>query len=145
MDIAAGIAAATAAMKAVQALKELDASFDKAKHRSEMAMLLTQIADVKLALVDARELHFAKDAEIADLKRVLEVRDEGLVVGPYRYRASVSRPGRHVGFPYCPRCEAVDKRLILTHRNPVGRGCICPQCRAVYVDADCGREDHEVV
>lgn len=55
MDIATGLAAATAALTTVKQLAELDKALSQAELKLKMASLYSDLADVRMALTDAKE------------------------------------------------------------------------------------------
>ena len=55
MDIASGLAAATAALTTVKHLAELDKALSQAELKLKMATLYSDLADVRMALTDAKE------------------------------------------------------------------------------------------
>jgi hypothetical protein len=61
MDIATGLAAASAALSTVKQLAELDKALSQAELKMKMASLYSDLADVRMALTDAK-------AVIADLQ-----------------------------------------------------------------------------
>jgi rubrerythrin len=92
--------------------------------------LTTLLADVKLALTDARTEHSAKDAEIERLKAFLAKRDADTVEHHgYRYRKG--EDGNPKGEPYCPVCEAKHGLLFLTTTTE-NFAQQCPNCKAVF-------------
>lgn len=54
MDIATGIAAASAALTTVKQLADLDKSLSQAELKMKMASLYSDLADVRIALTDAK-------------------------------------------------------------------------------------------
>ncbi len=67
MDIAAGLALLAQATGIVKDLRAIDKSFDVALLKSQMAELYGTLADVKIALSDARETIHEKERKIKEL------------------------------------------------------------------------------
>src|SRR5271169_1821350 len=55
MDLIVGIAAATKALEALKAIRDIDKSFDEAAWKAKVAELMGDIADMKIALVTAND------------------------------------------------------------------------------------------
>lgn len=72
MDLAGGLAAVSQALGIAKALKDIDKSFDTAVHKARVAELYEALADVKMALSDAREELHAKEKEIKRLNERIE-------------------------------------------------------------------------
>ncbi len=134
MDFVTALATASAAMKIAREIKELDAAFDKAVLKSQMVDLMDKLADVKGSLIDIQEEVRLKDAELARLRDVMDARSTTIEKRGFRYKESPETPGEPYGYPFCPRCDEVDGRLVSTVNSPAGRGATCPQCKQMYVD-----------
>lgn len=135
MDLAGTIAIASQTIGLVKTIKDIDASFDKAQFKAQVADLLSNLADVKTSLIDADESLRAKDLEIERLKRAFEDRST-LSVGPggYKYR---SEEGEQIGYPVCPRCEQVDGRLAQLFRDEQVDRARCPVCTSIFKPVTC--------
>lgn len=68
MDIAAGLSAATTALTTVKQLTEIDKALSLGELKLKMATLYTELADVRMALSDAKEALASKDKRIAELE-----------------------------------------------------------------------------
>lgn len=134
MDIVAAITTTTAALKIVREVRELDAAFDKAVLRSQMVDLMDKLSDVKVALIDAQDELREKDAALAKAKSAFETKASAIWKSGFLYMESPEEPGEPYGYPYCKRCDEVDGRLVTTANSMKERGCVCPQCKAVYID-----------
>ena len=64
MDWAATLGSLSSALGVVKAIKDIDAAYDKAAYKAQIADLLSTLADVKIAVLDGREELREKDAEI---------------------------------------------------------------------------------
>ena len=135
MDIATGITAATAALQTVRYIAELDKVLSQAELKSKMAALYTDLADVRMALTDARETVAELRAQVGKLedwqdeKRLYTLSDAGNGVLVYRFDgADQSIPAHDL----CPNCFVEGRKSIL---QPVTRferrtgHLICHSCK----------------
>jgi hypothetical protein len=130
MDFMGAIAAATKAYEGVKLLRDLEKNFDEASFKLRIAEITSNLADLKMALSEAKSEAAEKDAEILRLKKEFAFRAEDTtVVHGFRYEKSSA--GLPQGLPFCPRCEKVDGRLIKLARS-MARNAICPQCKADF-------------
>ena len=132
MDFIGAIAAATKAYEGLKLLKGLEKNFSEASFKVTIAEITSNLADVKMALSEAKSEAAEKDAEILRLKKEFAFRAENtIVVNGFRYEKSSAGPPQ--GMPFCPRCEKVDGRLINLARTTKGlRNAICPQCKSEF-------------
>jgi hypothetical protein len=135
MDIASGLTAAAQAIGIARTIRDVDKAYDAVVLKSQIVDLMDKLNDVRAALQDAQDELREKDAKITALGVLVDKRASTIGVGPYRYPESKEEPGKPVGYPYCPRCDEVDHRMIHTVRNNGVRGAFCPQCKNVYTDA----------
>jgi hypothetical protein len=133
MDFIGAIAAATKAYEGVKLLRGLEKNFDDATFKGTIADLTTNLAELKMALTEAKSEAAEKDAEISRLKKEFAFAAENTVeVQGFRY--AKASDGRPQGMPFCTRCERVDGRLIPLAKttSPQGYKAICPQCKADF-------------
>jgi hypothetical protein len=134
MDWAVALTSASQALGLVKTLVEVDRSVDHATFKMKIADLSSNVADLKLALIEAQSEATEKDETIARLKKAFEFReDQTVTVRGMRYEKAPDGSGP-VGMPFCDRCERVDGRLIriVGTRQKDGYKAICPQCKADY-------------
>jgi hypothetical protein len=131
MDIMTALSAATKSLELVKGLKDLNRQISEAELKSRAAELLSSLADLKIALVDARDEIDAKAREIAGLKAAFQLRGECVRQGNFLYdRKSDGAP---IGHPYCSRCEQIDGVMIKLTYDAGERGnAICPECKTKY-------------
>lgn len=130
MDFIGAIAAATKAYEGIKLLKDLEKNFDEASFKLRIAEITSNLADLKMALSEAKSEAAEKDAEISRLKKEFAFAAENtIMVNGYRYERS-SKGGAQ-GMPFCPRCEKVDARLINLTKVGISRA-ICPQCKSDF-------------
>lgn len=135
MDIAAGLSAATAALGTVKQLADIDKTFSQAELRAKMASLYSDLADVKIALSDARETVSGLKSQIAafenweDEKRLYSLADAGNGAMVYRFDSADQTVPAH---NLCPTCFHAGRKSILQpeERNP-GRNqhLLCNTCK----------------
>jgi hypothetical protein len=136
MDVLGGIAATKTAMDIAKTLKDINKSFDEATYKANMTELIENLSEARLALVEAKEQIFNKDREIEALKE-LNVERKNLVKGEGGYSYLTNDEGRPIGFPVCPKCDAVDGRLIQLVEHLKGNVGKCPACANEYKPVTC--------
>lgn len=129
MDITAGLAAVSSALTVVRELRSIDAQYDVAEFKLKVAELAGALADAKLALLEAQTNLAQAEAEIKRVREAFAFRGELISVKGYRYEAVDGEP---VNYPYCPRCDGVDGRLVRLTRNGGWNEGQCPQCKSHY-------------
>jgi hypothetical protein len=133
MDFMGAIAAATKAYEGLKLLKGLEKNFNEASFKANIAEITSNLADVKMALTEARSEAAEKDAEIDRLRKDFAfVIDNTIMFDGFRYEKSSQ--GRPQGMPFCPRCEKVDGRLMTLAKTTAAQGykAICSQCKADF-------------
>ena len=127
MDIATGLSLLAQATGIVKNLREIDKSFDVATMKSQMADLYSTLADIKIALSDARKTIHERDHQIRDLEGKFAALTSGeacplCTIGKMKIAASREHP--HFGFAgvqertlKCDQCGHSEKRL----HDPDGR------------------------
>ena len=86
MDIAAAITTARAAFETLKALQDVDHAVDKATLKTRLADVMNNLADVRMALAEAKEEAAARDSEIARLRGAFEARDALIEHHGFKYR-----------------------------------------------------------
>jgi hypothetical protein len=131
MDFMTIIATATKSLEIVKAIKDIDKQIGEAELKAKAAELLSNLADLKIALVEAKEEAAAKDSEIAKLKNAFQLRND--CVRHYNFLYDKSADGKPQGQPYCTRCEQIDGVMIkVTYDEGMRGDAICPQCKTKY-------------
>ena len=135
MDFIGTIAIATKAIEGLKLLRGLEKTFDEANFKMQIADITSNLADLKIALVEAKSEAAEKDAEISRLKNEFAFRAENTIESNgFRYEKSSA--GKPQGMPFCPRCEKVDGRLINLAKTGMSSGglhkAICPQCKSEF-------------
>ena len=133
MDFIGAIATATKALEGLKLLRGLEKSFDEASFKLTIADLTTNLADLKIALGEAKSEAAEKDAEISRLKNEFAFRAENTIESK-GFRYEKSSDGKPQGMPFCIRCEKVDGRLIpiVFTLSKEGNQAVCPQCQSKF-------------
>jgi hypothetical protein len=96
MDFLTIIATATRSLEMVKALKDIDKQIGEAELKARAAELLSNLADLKVALVEAKEEAAVKDGEIAKLKKAFQLRNDCVrhykFLVRQKFRRCASRP-----------------------------------------------------
>jgi hypothetical protein len=131
MDFMTIIATTTKSLEMVKALKDIDKQIGEAELKAKAAELLSNLADLKIALVEAKEEATTKEAEIITLKKSFQLRAD--CVRHYNFLYDKSVDGKPQGQPYCTRCEQIDGVMIkVTYDEGMRGNAICPQCKTKY-------------
>lgn len=121
MDISTALTLLAQATTIVKDLREIDKTFDRAHLKAQMADLYGTLADVKIALSDARELIHEKDKEIVSLNQRIETLTAG---------------------EECPLCRAGKMKVVASHEHP-SFGFAGVQERTVKCDK-CGHSENRM-
>jgi len=97
MDIATALSLLSNATGVVKDLREIDKSFDVAALKAKMADLYVTLADVKIALSDARETIHGRDNQIKQLEDKITSLTSGEI---------------------CPICNSGRLKVISVHAHP---------------------------
>jgi hypothetical protein len=131
MDIMTALSTATKSLEVVKALRDIDKQIGQAELKARAADLLSNLADLKVALVDARDEIEEKDKEIGRLKATFQLKADAVRSGIFLYDKKAD--GSPKGQPYCTRCEQIDGVMIKLGQDAGIRGdFICPQCKTKY-------------
>jgi hypothetical protein len=76
VDVLAVLSLTSKSLELAKTLKDIDKQFGEAEWKAKAAELLSNMADVKAALVDLKDQMEAKDKEISRLKSAFEARGE---------------------------------------------------------------------
>jgi hypothetical protein len=98
MDIMSAIAAGTKALEALKAIQDINKQYDAATWKGKVAELMSDIADMKLALIDANENTRQLEKEKEELvAKIAPFPNSSL--GPYGKRVVKSVRFRHPILP----------------------------------------------
>jgi len=130
MDPATVISTISAAIGFARELNQVGRTLDEVQWKLKIAELTSALADAKVAATELKDEIEARDRQIAELKAAFAFHGETIERHGYRYEA---RDGKPIGYPFCPRCIAVEGRFIrMTNLEKVGRPGKCPHCQADY-------------
>jgi rubrerythrin len=132
VDFVTAFATAGNAIKLVTELRSIQKAFDEAEWKLKVAELNGALADLKNALIDAKQELGAKDEEIKILGNNFLIFKETVEVSGHRYDKKTH--GQPTGHPYCPVCLQKDGYMFHTTMvwGEVGRPEQCPNCKAKY-------------
>jgi hypothetical protein len=130
MDLIGGLAAVNAALEAFKTIRSIDKDFDASGVKLALSEMQSNLADAKLALVDAQQERQSLFAEIAKLK---ENWTFGGALIEYRGYKYYPRPnGEPMGDPFCQVCERRDGSYFQLTRSKGFMEHSCPNCKATY-------------
>ncbi|TRD22089.1 hypothetical protein FEV53_06915 [Palleronia caenipelagi] len=133
MDISGALSALTNTVTLVKAIKDLDHSLGKSELKAKMADLYSDLAEVKMAMVDAGNEIKRLEAEKAELLKRFSAKDELILHKGYHYRADPNDKSKPIGHAVCPLCLS-EEGIQMTLRD-VGYKPTCPRCNTTYEDA----------
>ena len=130
MNIPEALTVLSKTIELTKGLRDIDHKIEMAELKAKAADIYSAMADLKMALVDARDEIEEKDKEIARLKTAFEFQGKTIERHNMLYE---ERDGHPMGMPFCPRCMGVDGRSIkLTALIETGKPSQCPQCKSKY-------------
>jgi hypothetical protein len=129
MDIMTAIAAGTRALEAVKAVQNFNKSYDDATWKAKTAELISDIADMKVALVEAHERirELQNQNEALQAKLIFKA-DKTKYERGWRYE--IFADGTTAEFPFCQRCETEGKFVRIV--RGLGSTANCPGCKGTY-------------
>lgn len=129
MDIITAISAGTKALEVLKAIKDIDKSYDAATWKAKVAELMSDIADMKLALVEANDKIHTLNKEKEELKEKVVFKAEKTVYKKGNL-FEVFDNNEHAEFPFCQNCMTAG-RYVRIVRGP-NSDAICPRCKTHY-------------
>ena len=128
MDLVGAMSATASALSALKQIKDIDQAFSKAELKAKLADIYGDLAEVRIALVDAQELIRQKDEEIKRLNAAANKPPEVFVYRGFPFKQA---DGKIEAGPYCPNCH--DRSgLALLGRGNITILQVCPRCRGEY-------------
>jgi DNA repair exonuclease SbcCD ATPase subunit len=128
VDFMTALATAGQAIKLAQDLRGIDKAVDAAEFKLKIAELTCALADIKIALTEAKEELGIRDAKIASLTKQFQRSAETVEIKGFKYNKTEDSKPR--GKPYCPVCE--QKHGHFFHLTRIAGKDICPNCKAVF-------------
>lgn len=129
MDWAGALSAVATAVGIAKDLREVDKGLDQAEMKARLADVIGNLADVKIALTDARQEARDKDEEIARLKSAFVFKST--LVEKEGFKFETFPDGEPKGEPFCPRCEQNFGRFYRLNWASAYKY-DCPECKAGY-------------
>jgi hypothetical protein len=130
VDIITAISAGTKALEALKAIRDIDKSYDAATWKAKVAELMSDIADMKLALVEANDKIHTLDREKEALAAQVVFKAEK-TVHQKGFLYEIFSDGEVAEFPFCQNCMTTGKYVRIV-RMPGNSGCVCPGCKTQY-------------
>ncbi|SMC31064.1 hypothetical protein [Novosphingobium sp. B1] len=147
MDIMAMLSGTSTAITLAKAVKDAEVSLDVATIKAQMAEILSELSDAKLAQAALLEENAQLKAEVARLAAAGDEIGAMVDVGGYKYEP---RDGTAIGWPACPACLANEKRVTILVQNGKAEDAKCPRCKSEFspvvsfVAAGVTRKDEEL-
>jgi hypothetical protein len=131
LDIITAIAAGTKALEALKAIQDINKAYDAATWKSKVAELMSDIADMKITLIEAN-----------DQIRDLEKNNESLAkMVTFKAEKTISKngscyevfdDGQVSDLPFCQNCMTTGKYVRIAHGVMGAVNAICPGCKTQY-------------
>jgi hypothetical protein len=116
------------ATEIAKALREVDASLEKAETRLKIADLMDTLADARIKAVEIQEVIQDKDKRISELEAAFEMKVKLIRHVDAYYEVNDS--GNPVGAPFCSYCWEVNHKPIHLHREGGNMwDYVCPACK----------------
>jgi len=131
MSIGAAIASLNAALETLKALRGLEKAFDQAVLKAQIVDLMGNVADAKVALLEAQDALREKDAEIDRLNGSIAAKAK-LLEGPGGYMWADRGDGIRRGYPVCPACDEKEARQVTLKQAGGAHSCVCPRCDSKF-------------
>jgi hypothetical protein len=123
VDFALALSTLSQALKLANDLRGIEKVYDAAEAKLKIAQLTSNLADLKITLVDAKDELSGKQAEIDRLTALFKRHADLVEANGYKY--DNAGDGRPKGHAYCPVCEQLVTTLMAEHQQ-------CPKCKALY-------------
>lgn len=130
MDLAAALGAVGAALNVAKSIKDIDAAFDRAAYKIQIADLMSNLADVKVAVLEAQEELRDAKAENERLTNALSAKGD-LIEGPGGH-LWISQEGLKLGYPVCPSCLEREGRQVILKQDGGMASTRCPRCASAF-------------
>jgi chromosome segregation ATPase len=134
LDLVAGIAAATEALKLTKELRSIDRELDKAELKLRLVELTDRLLEAKEALQDAKEERRTLVQQLSDLE--IKLRQKGRLVDERGLLYEMNDEGKQQGEPYCNYCYVKEERLYRLRFMPDQEYAIahywCDNCKNAY-------------
>ncbi|MBB2964751.1 hypothetical protein [Methylobacterium sp. R2-1] len=130
MDVMAGIAAASQALKMAREIREVSKDFENADLKSKIVALVETLSDAKLALIDAKEELQNAKSEAEELRTKLAFKTDRTVRRNGMYY-EIYDDGQPSYLPFCPRCTETGKFITIVQEQNAHQA-KCPNCSTQF-------------
>ncbi|MCZ4271451.1 hypothetical protein [Maritalea porphyrae] len=132
MDVSAVISGISTSLTIVKTIKDIDKNFDAAQYKLQIAELIGNLAETKIAMVELADTLAAQEVEIDRLKQFAVDIDKLRKYGDNFYPNPNEQGLRQ--FPYCPHCIDKKSGFFQLHRDDGPRGnCSCRNCKSKFI------------
>jgi hypothetical protein len=131
MDPMTTLATLGKSLEVLKTMRDIDKNFDAATYKAKIAELMSDIADAKIALIDAKDQIDALKKSEATLKVAFQRREDCVRDNDFLFeRDDIGNPK---GMPFCSRCEQADGFLMKLANDAGARdNAFCPRCTTKY-------------
>lgn len=129
MDIASGLTAATHALSIAKSIKDAEKALDAATLKARLAELISELADVKIAQVALMEKVHDLQSENERLRNIGPEFDQLGEENGYFYR---KEGNGLIGWPACPSCFSIEKKVTYLVQNGNIEDAKCPHCKTEF-------------
>jgi len=131
MDIVAAIATGTKAIEVLKAIKDINKSFDDATWKGKVAELISDIADMKIALTEANDKVITLEKEKQDLlAKVIFKSEKTIYESGWLYE--VFDDGKIAELPFCQSCTTDGNYVRISYAALGQDKSMCPRCKTLY-------------
>ena len=130
MDIITALSLGTKTLEALKAMRDIEKNFDAATWKAKVAELMSDVADMKMALVEANDKIAGLEKRVADQTEQLTFKAERT---EYKdgFLYEVFEDATVAEFPFCQNCTTSGKYVRII-RGPGGNSAICPSCKTHF-------------
>jgi hypothetical protein len=130
MDIMSALTVGTKALEALKAIKDIEKDYDAATWKAKVAELMSDVADMKMALVEANDKIAELERRAATLTAQVAFKAERTVY-ENGFLYEVFQDGTVAEFAFCQHCMTEGKHVRIA-RGPGGSSAICPSCKTHF-------------
>ena len=130
MDIITAIAAGTKALEALKTVQDINKSYDAATWKAKVAELMSDVADMKLALIEANDKirMFEKEKDALTAKVLFKAEQTKYENG---HLFEVFENGEIAEFAFCQNC-LTNGKFVRIARSANDHSAFCPGCKSHY-------------
>jgi hypothetical protein len=139
MDIVHAIAAGTKALEVLRAIRDINKAYDDASWKSKVAELMSDIADMKMALFEANDQMRALQTDNDKLAKQVRFKAEKTIYEKGLYY-EVYDDGQIAELPFCQSCMTKGEFIRLVYGPIDVSRSYCPGCKTHYNSSAMTRE-----